>query len=144
MLAIKLAVSVLLVIGFWTVASWTMPLTRGGLLAEWPRLGSDFGFTVAVFLAMLLSFFLGWWCAVDQVYRCRVCARKLRMPQMEGNYSRVMRDGVPHTKYICTFGHGRLTVPDVHLSANRTPLFRWVGYGTLWEDLMHAELDDQD
>lgn len=138
-LAVKLGIAGLIVVGVWTVAGWVIPPAPGGLLAGYPRLGSDLAYTLAVFVVGFIAFLLGWWCAVDQVYRCRVCVRKLRMPLAEGNYGRVMREGVPHTEYICTYGHGRLRVPDVHVSGSRAPLFRWIAYRSLWEDLLDAE-----
>lgn len=136
-LAAKLALAALLVVGFGTVVGWAIPPPPGGLLAGWPRLGSDLSYTFAVFLVVVFAFLLGWVCAVDQMYRCRVCARRLRMPHAEGNYSHIMFGGVPYTEYICTWGHGKLNVPDVHVVGGA--FFRWTGYRSLWEDLMEAE-----
>lgn len=136
-LVIKLLIATAAVVAFWTVVSWMLPPAPGGLLADWPRFGSDLSYTLGVGLAVIVGFGLGWLCAVDQVYRCRVCARRLRMPQSEGNFSRIMLGGTPYTEYICTYGHGKLSVPDVHLSSSRT--MRWIGYGSLWENLMEAE-----
>ncbi|MGH9466481.1 MAG: hypothetical protein ACRD1Y_03915 [Terriglobales bacterium] len=133
----KLAVAALLVLGVWTVTTWVVPPPPTGLMSAWPRLGSDLPYTMAAFLVVVVAFGLGWACAVDQVYRCRTCARRLRMPRTKGNYSHVMLGGAPHTEYICTYGHGRLNVPDVHVSGGH--IFRWVGYGSLWEDLIQAE-----
>ena len=139
-LAAKLILATLAVGAFWTVVSWTLPPPPTGLLANWPRFGSDLSYTFAVAFSVIVGFGLGWLCAVDQVYRCRTCVRRLRMPRAEGNYSRVMLGGAPFTEYICTYGHGKLFVPDVHLSSSRA--MRWVGYGSLWENLMRAEGGD--
>ncbi|MGH9479949.1 MAG: hypothetical protein ACRD1A_12015 [Terriglobales bacterium] len=137
LLAVKLMIAAAAVVGLWTVVSWMLPPAPGGLLADWPRFGSDLSYTFGVGLAVIVGFGLGWLCAVDQVYRCRVCARRLKMPQSEGNFARVMLGGTPFTEYICTYGHGKLTVPDVHLASSRA--MRWIGYGSLWENLMEAE-----
>ena len=137
-LAIKLGMAVALVAGFWTVAGWVVPPAPTGLLANWPRFGSDLSYTFAVAFSVIVGFGLGWVCAVDQVYRCRTCARRLRMPVTSGgNYSHIMLGGTPRTEYICTYGHGKLNVPDVHVSSSRA--MRWIGYGSLWENLMAAE-----
>jgi len=135
-----LAKIVLVVAGivlFWRLVSGFLPPAPSGLLANWPRFGSDLDYTFAVCFAGLFGFGLGWLCAVDQVYRCRRCARRLRMPVSEGNYSRTMLEGSPYTEYICTYGHGKLYVPDVHLSSSRA--MGWIGYGSLWENLLAAE-----
>ena len=136
-LLLKLAVAVAVVAGFWTVASWLLPPAPSGLLANWPRFGSDLSYTFAVAFSAILGFLLGWLAAADQVYRCRICVRRLRMPRSEGNYSHTMLGGAPYTEYICTYGHGKLYVPEVHLSSSRA--IRWTGYGSLWENLMQAE-----
>jgi hypothetical protein len=136
-LLIKLALTILAVGAFWTLASWLLPPAPSGLLANWPRFGSDLSYTFAVAFSAILGFLLGWLAAVDQVYRCRICVRRLRMPRSEGNYSHTLLGGTPFTEYICTYGHGKLYVPEVHVSSSRA--LRWVGYGSLWENLMQAE-----
>lgn len=136
-MAAKLLSAAVLVAGFWTVVSWVLPPAPTGLLANWPRFGSDLPYTFAVAFSGIVGFGLGWICAADQVYRCRICVRRLRMPRSEGNLSHVMLGGAPYTEYICTYGHGKLYVPDVHLSSSRAR--RWIGYGSLWENLMRAE-----
>ncbi|MGH9481652.1 MAG: hypothetical protein ACRD1L_06135 [Terriglobales bacterium] len=136
----KLALAALLVVGFWTIVSWMLPPPPTGLLANWPRFGSDLPYTFGLAFAGLFGFGLSWLCAADQLYRCRTCVRRLRMPRTEGNYSQVMLGGAPYTEYICTYGHGKLKVPEVHVSSSRA--WRWIGYGNLWENLMHAERGD--
>lgn len=137
----KLGLAALVVVGFWTIVSHLLPPAQGGLLADWPRFGSDLPFTFAVAIAVILGFGLGWLAALDQVYRCRICVRRLKMPQTEGNYSSVWLGGTPYTEYICTYGHGKLYVPDVHLASSRT--MKWTGYGNLWENLIEADRNAQ-
>ena len=136
-LLLKLALAALAVSSFWVAVSWLLPPAPTGLLANWPRFGSDLSYTFAVAFSAILGFLLGWLAAVDQVYRCRTCVRRLRMPRSEGSYARIMLGGAPYTEYICTYGHGKLYVPEVHLSSSRA--MRWTGYGSLWENLMRAE-----
>lgn len=136
-LVAKLLLATGLVGGFWSLAIWIAGPAPTGLLAGWPRLGSDLPYTFAVAFSVIVGFGLGWLCAADQVYRCRTCARRLRMPRSEGSLSHIMLGGAPYTEYICTYGHGKLYVPDLHLSNSRA--WRWIGYGSLWEDLMRAE-----
>lgn len=136
-LAVKLIAAATLVSGFWNVAATLAGPGPTGLLANWPRFGSDLPYTFAACFSVLVGFGLGWLCAADQLYRCRTCVRRLRMPMSQGNYSHTMLGGAPYTEYICTYGHGKLYVPDVHLSSSRAR--RWIGYGSLWENLMRAE-----
>lgn len=137
LLAAKLVLAAIVVGSFWIVASWLAGPAPTGLLANWPRLGSDLPYTFAVAFSVIVGFGVGWLCAADQVFRCRICARRLRMPQTEGNWSHTLLETAPYTEYICTYGHGKLHVPEVHLSHSRT--MRWIGYGSLWENLMDAE-----
>ncbi|HXR96885.1 MAG TPA: hypothetical protein VN709_03485 [Terriglobales bacterium] len=139
LLAAKLLTALILVLWFWRVALWFVPAAPTGLLAGWPRFGSDLPYTLAAGVSVLVGFGLGWLCAADQVYRCRTCCRRLRMPVSEGTLSHVMLGRTPHTEYICTYGHGKLYVPEVHVSSSRA--MRWTGYGSLWENLVRAEND---
>ena len=137
-LAAKLVSAAGLAYGFWSLAADVAGPGPTGLLADWPRFGSDLSYTVAMALAVIVAFGLLWLCAADQLYRCHTCARRLKMPASEGgNLSHTMLGGSPFTTYICTYGHGKLYVPDVHLSSSRA--IRWTGYGNLWENLMQAE-----
>lgn len=140
LMVVKLIAAAAIVAGVWYVITLLLPPAPGGLLKDWPRFGSDLVYTLAVGFSVLLGFGLGWLAAVDQVYRCRTCLRRLRMPQSEGTYSSIMLGGTPFTEYICTFGHGKLFVPDVHLSSSRA--MKWIGYGTLWENLVNASRGD--
>ncbi|MGH9486198.1 MAG: hypothetical protein ACRD04_01220 [Terriglobales bacterium] len=138
-LALKLTVAALLVLGFWTVTTWVVPPPATGLLAQFPRMvASDWPYVLAVIAAIFLGFGLGWVCAADQVLRCRVCARRLKMPRSEGDLSHTLLGSTPpRTEYICTWGHGRLLVPETHLPTSRPNL--WIGNRSLWEDLIQAE-----
>lgn len=141
LLALKLAAIAAVTAGVWLAIETVLPPHPGGLLSGSPRLGVDLTYTLAVFCLGLAAAALLGLCAWDQRYRCRTCARRLRMPVAEGVFSSVMLGGVPHTEYICTFGHGKLYVPDVHTTYRPA---KWTRYPTLWDDLMRAEaLADQ-
>jgi len=134
--AVKLAFSAGLVLLLWWGASHLLPPAPRGFLAGSPRLTHDLPFTLVVGAFVLLACGLVWLAAIDQRYRCRVCVRRLRMPQTEGHYSSVLLGGIPYTEYICTYGHGKLYVPQIRASYATT---RWTHYESLWDDLMRAE-----
>lgn len=135
-LVAKLAGIALFTGAIWAVVETVLPPHLEGLLSASPRLGVDLTYTVAVFTLGLLAAGLLALCAWDQRFRCRSCGRRLRMPQAEGVFSSVMLGGVPHTEYICTFGHGTLYVPDVHTTYRPA---KWTRYANVWDDLRQAE-----
>ncbi len=135
-LAAKLLGIAIAVVGLWALVVRLLPPHPGGLLANWPRLGVDLGYTLAVFLLGLGAAGLLAICAWDQRYRCRTCGRRLRMPAASGIFSSVMLGGTPNTEYICTFGHGKLEVPDVHTSYRPA---KWTRYDGIWDDWRRAE-----
>ena len=79
----------------------------------------DLKWTAMVFLFFLLVqgilFLIVW----DQRYRCRTCGRRLRMPVLTGRYAQMLLYGQPKLEYICTYGHGTLKVPELHISGNQ-------------------------
>ncbi len=135
-LAAKLLAIPLLLLVVWLGLQDLLPPPPGGWLAGAPRFGIDLPFTFAAGFLVLLGAGLVRLCIWDQMYRCRQCSRRLRMPQVEGSYSSVWLGGVPYTEYICTYGHGKLFVPDVKLSGH---VPRWTRYESLWEDLVKAD-----
>ncbi|MBC8165878.1 MAG: hypothetical protein H7Y20_08405 [Bryobacteraceae bacterium] len=68
----------------------------------------------------------------DQRFRCRTCARRLRMPVAEGSYGGMLLDH-PNTEYVCPYGHGKLRI-EAWLSAGADP--EWTRSGNMWEELM--------
>ena len=82
-----------------------------------------------VYVAFCAGLYL---CVLDQLYRCRVCCRRLRMPVTNGSRSHALTDR-PHTDYICTYGHGKLSVPEAQLSGFES--CRWTFYGDIWKEL---------
>jgi hypothetical protein len=69
---------------------------------------------------------------LDQRYRCRVCLRRLRMPISLGSWAGTLING-PATEYICPFGHGRLSMPEAHLTGSDTG--NWEPSKGFWQDL---------
>jgi hypothetical protein len=75
-------------------------------------------------LVFCISTFMIWWIGsallflaiVDQRRRCRTCLRKLVMPIETGSWANVLMLGLPRIAFICPYGHGTLTVGEVHLS----------------------------
>ena len=79
----------------------------------------DLNWTIMMFLLFLFAqglLFAIYW---DQKYRCRTCGRRLRMPVLTGRYAQMLLYGEPKLEYICTYGHGTLKVPELHISGNQ-------------------------
>ncbi len=107
------------------------------LLANWSRLGTDWPYTLGMALGGLAIYLLLRLALWDQKFRCRVCIRRLRLPQAEGIYSSVLLGGAPYCEYVCTWGHGKLYVPELHLASSGKAI--WTGYESLWDNLLRAE-----
>jgi len=97
-----------------TYLSWKLPWTL----------------TIGAFFVLLCG--LLYLCWRDQIYRCRVCCRKLRMPVTHGSWSRSLTDR-PNTEYICPYGHGTLSVPEAQLTGFEAS--RWTFHGDIWQEL---------
>jgi hypothetical protein len=74
------------------------------------------GMVLLFFLLVQGVLFLVVW---DQRYRCRTCGRRLRMPVLTGRYAQMLLYGQPKLEYICTYGHGTLKVPELHIGGNQ-------------------------
>ena len=72
-----------------------------------------------------------WLCWYDQRYRCRLCARRLRMPVDQGSYSALLLDK-PAVEYVCPYGHGKLVI-EAWVSDEPAP--KWTRYGNIWQEL---------
>jgi hypothetical protein len=70
---------------------------------------------------------------LDQRYRCRVCLRRLRMPIETGSWGRMLQFGRPHIQYICVYGHGKLNIPELHLTGTDAP--EWTQHEDYWAEL---------
>jgi hypothetical protein len=74
----------------------------------------------------------------DQLYRCRICVRRLRMPLETGSWTSMLLFGKPRTEYICPYGHGTLKMPEVQISGHERP--DWQPNGEdIWKELSNLE-----
>jgi hypothetical protein len=116
---------------------YTLVTSAGVLTIENPpRFAHDLGYTLAIGLLFLISCGMVYAAIWDQRYRCRVCLRRLRMPIETGSWSGMLQFGRPEIEYICTYGHGRLNVPEVHISGAETA--EWTAQSDMWTELAGA------
>lgn len=87
-------------------------------------------------LVVWLVLGLGFLALRDQRYRCRVCLRRLRMPVMMGNWSGTLMNHAA-VEYICPFGHGKLSMPEVDLTG--LPHADWKAYRGFWQEFFAAK-----
>lgn len=94
----------------------------------------DLGWTTLIMVFHLLVqgvlFVIIW----DQRRRCRTCGRLLRMPVSHGRYGQILLFGRPRTEYICAYGHGTLTVPELHVGV-REPSNWSANDDDIWKEL---------
>lgn len=90
-------------------------------------------YLVCMGVAFLVSVGLVYLCILDQRYRCRVCLRRLRMPIETGSWSKMLQFGRPHIEYICVYGHGKLNIPELHLTGMDSPA--WTEHADYWAEL---------
>ncbi|MBY0506398.1 MAG: hypothetical protein K2X03_20935 [Bryobacteraceae bacterium] len=76
---------------------------------------------------------LCWAAMVDQRYRCRTCATRLRMPVATGSWGRATLFGRPKMEYICPYGHGTMNISQLQLTGRETP--EWDRHGDMWKEL---------
>jgi len=70
----------------------------------------------------------------DQRRRCRVCARRLRMPIGTGSWGYMLQLGRPRIESICPYGHGTLTEDELQISGRATP--EWTPHSDdIWDEL---------
>lgn len=115
-LAAKLAgAAAILYVIWWGLTLWYRPPVH---IVIWRQSAflHDLNWTTAMFLYNLLAQGLLFWTVRDQRRRCRTCGRILRMPVSHGSYGQMLLFGRPRTEYICVYGHGTLTVPELHVS----------------------------
>ena len=104
----------------------------------YPPFPHDLKWTSMVFAFHLLCqgvLFLIIW---DQRWRCRTCGRRLRMPVSHGSYGQMLLFGRPRTEYICSYGHGTLVQPELHLSG-REPSDWKAHDDDIWKELYELE-----
>jgi len=103
----------------------------------------DLKWTTMVFAYFLLAqgflFAIIW----DQRWRCRTCGRRLRMPVSHGRYGQMLLFGRPRTEYICSWGHGTLVQPELHIGS-REPADWKPHDDDIWKELYELEKSGSD
>lgn len=132
-LAAKLVAGALLLYGVWY--GLHVFYTPDAYLTRFnhPPFLHDLKFTGMIFLFSLLLqgilFAIIW----DQRYRCRTCGRRLRMPIQTGRYAQMLLYGRPKLEYICTYGHGTLTVSELQFMGKEPN--DWQAHEDIWKEL---------
>lgn len=99
--------------------------------------GYDLPWTFAAGFVFLLAWGFVYLSILDQRYRCRVCARRLRMPILTGSWGQMLQLGRPRIEYICPFGHGTLKVEQLQVSGLESP--DWKRHEDMWKELSSIE-----
>src|ERR1700681_2114195 len=97
----------------------------------------DLGYTVAMMIFFSFCTGLLYLVIWDQRYRCRTCLRRLRMPLTAGSWPNMLLIGQPRTEYICIYGHGTLTVPEVQSTGAGSS--DWEPHEDMWTELESIE-----
>lgn len=134
---LKLSGIALLIVGLWRSLLLLLPAPSAFLYQHFRPFGRDLTWTVVILLVFLLATGLVYLAVLDQIFRCRKCGRRLRMPVLRGSYSRMLQEGRPKFEYICPYGHGTLSVPGTHFHG-RDPRV-WQANKGLWETLLAAD-----
>ena len=134
LLAAKLAAAAGVLCGFWLGLTWVLPAP---MLYRNQFFGYDLTWTFAAGLEFLLACGLVYLTILDQRYRCRVCARRLRMPILTGSWGQMLQLGRPRIEYICPFGHGTLKVEQLQVVGLESP--DWKQHEDMWKELFSVE-----
>ena len=87
----------------------------------------------------LMSSGLLYLCVWDQLHRCRVCLRRLRMPVETGSWGGMLLLGKPRIEYICPYGHGTVKFAEMQISGLENP--EWNPRGEMWDELCASASD---
>ena len=110
-----------------------------------PELAAKFGKPPALFLHDMLFTFLVmahymagaaiiYGIIWDQKRRCRTCLRKLIMPISTGSWSNMVTFGRPRTEWICSYGHGTLSIDELQITGRQAP--DWQPHDeNIWKEL---------
>ncbi|WP_031500282.1 hypothetical protein [Bryobacter aggregatus] len=100
-------------------------------------IGIHLGYSFAVLAADMSVFVLGYFLWLDQKYRCRNCASRLRMPVAIGNWSGATIFSPPKMEWICPFGHGTMRHHEAPLSRNEPDQWQR-NEGDFWKEFEDA------
>jgi hypothetical protein len=140
-LVAKMAAAALVLFGIYSLLAYFY--TPPAHILRWKQQAflHDLGWTTVMFIFNLLVFgavFLVIW---DQRRRCRTCGRRLRMPVSHGSYGQMLLFGRPRTEYICPWGHGTLTQPELHIGTREPSDWKPHDAENIWDELY--ALDDR-
>jgi hypothetical protein len=133
LLAAKLAAAAGILYLIWHGLTPLLPSPR---LYRNQFLGYDLPWTFAAGFLFLIACGLVHLSILDQRYRCRVCARRLRMPIVTGSWGQMLQLGRPRIEYICPFGHGTLKVEQLQVTGLEAP--DWKQNEDMWKELFSA------
>jgi hypothetical protein len=131
--AVKILAAAAILLALWPLAQLLLPAPEPFLNATLHPMGRDFGYTLGVWGFWMIGVGLLYLVVHDQRYRCRTCLRRLRMPIARGSWNRMLLLGRPHTEYICPYGHGKLKVPELHLTGKEPT--DWAEQQDIWKEL---------
>ncbi len=130
----KLAAAALVLCGLWRVMLQFRPVPERYFGRYTPEpFWYDLRWTFATLIFGLLCVGVVAAVLIDQRYRCRTCGRRLRMPIMTGRYAQMLLYGKPKLEYICTYGHGTLKVPELHIGGKEPN--SWEPHDDMWKEL---------
>jgi hypothetical protein len=110
-------------------------------LVRWKQsaFSHDLEWTTMMFLYFLLGWGILFLIVWDQRWRCRTCGRRLRMPVSHGSYGQMLLFGRPRTEYICSYGHGTLVQPELHIGGREPQNWKPHDAENIWEELYAIE-----
>jgi hypothetical protein len=135
LLAVKLGLSGALLYYVWRATTLVLPVP--GLMYRGRIFGYDLAWTLAAGVFFLLCCGALALILIDQRYRCRVCARRLRMPVTTGSWGQMLQLGRPRTEYICPYGHGTLGISELQICGLEAP--DWKPHEDIWTELESLE-----
>ncbi|HEU0142562.1 MAG TPA: hypothetical protein VFQ79_22765 [Bryobacteraceae bacterium] len=136
-LVAKSTVAAVLIYTLWRMLWVVMPEPGYMVFQQTRRFGQDLWWTTAILVLWLLSAALIYLIIWDQRRRCRTCLRRLRMPVETGSWKNLLLIGPPRTEYICPYGHGTLSVPELHITGMESP--DWQPHEDIWAELYGTE-----
>src|SRR5712692_101152 len=134
----KLAAAGLIVWAAWFLIRLGFARPAVFLNTELSPFTHDLGYTAVMMLFFAFCVGLVYLVIWDQRYRCRTCLRRLRMPMAAGSWPNMLLFGQPRTEYICIYGHGTLSVPEVQITGSKSP--DWEPHpDDIWKELESLE-----
>jgi hypothetical protein len=112
---------------------WAVPVSESVTRFGHQPFAHDLLYTTVMMVYTLVCVGLIALAIIDQKYRCRTCARRLRMPVHVGSWGRATLFAPPKTEYICPFGHGTMSQRELQITGRENA--DWVEHQSIWEEL---------